>query len=338
MNRIRFTVCFLFALLFVTLPSMVQARDILPIVSVDWLEKNLSNPRLVVLDIRKVEEYREGHIPGAVSSYYRTWAHGKQGKREEVPDREELFESIGDAGIRPDSLIVVVCSSAYCFYDVEAARVACTLEYAGLKNVGILNGGNEEWARQKKPLSRDFVRPKQTVYEGTLNRNLLADKQYVKDNLGKAVFVDVRESFLFRGEKKQDFVEKFGHIPGSVNLPITEAFTKTGMFKPIDELNTLALKTVGTDKSRPIVTYCDSGKCCPTWAYIFRNVLGYQNVKIYDGGLEEWSKEAGNSNGQMMPESELPKQKALPEERAGFIPEGRLAGSHFDHLCHYAPR
>lgn len=284
----------LFPALFFAWPVFVAATNFSPIVSADWLEKNLSNPKLVILDIRKVEEYRQGHIPGAVSAYYKTWACSRQGKREEVPEKDDLFDAMGDVGIKPDSLVVVVCSAAYCYYDVEGARVACTLEYAGLRNVGILNGGYEEWEREKRPISTKFAKPKKTVYTGTLNKNLLADKDFVKNHLGKAVFVDVREPSLYSGEKKQAFVEKMGHIPGSVNLPITEAFTKSGMFKSIDELNMLAVKTVGNDKSKPIVTYCDSGRCCPTWAYIFRNVLGYQNVKIYDGGYEEWSKEAGN--------------------------------------------
>lgn len=262
-------------------PASLWAKDISPIVSTDWLAKNLSNPKLVILDIRKVEEYKDGHIPGAVSAYYRTWAYSRQGKREEVPEKDDLFDAMGDAGIKPDSLVVVVCSAAYCYYDVEGARVACTLEYAGLKNVSILNGGHEEWVREKRPVSTEFVKPKKTVYTGTLNKNLLADKEFVKNHLGKAVFVDVRE---------QAFIKKQGQIPGSVNLPITEAFTKSGRFKPLNELNMLAVKTVGDDKSKPIVTYCDSGRCCPTWAYIFRNVLGFQNVKIYDGGFEEWIK------------------------------------------------
>ncbi len=80
--------------------------------TVDWLEKNLSNPKLVILDIRKVEDYREGHIPGAVSASYRTWAYGKAGKREEIPRQDDLFDAVGDAGIKPHSLVVVVCSMA----------------------------------------------------------------------------------------------------------------------------------------------------------------------------------------------------------------------------------
>lgn len=293
MNAKKFSVVFIVALLLFTWPAMVPARDISPIVTVDWLEKNLSNPKLVILDIRKVEDYREGHIPGAVSASYRTWAYGKAGKREEIPRQDDLFDAVGDAGIKPHSLVVVVCSSSYCYYDVEAARVACTLKYAGLENVGILDGGFEEWARQKKTVSREFVKPQKTTYKGNLNKKMLADSTYVKNNFGKAVFVDVREAFLFSGEKKQQFVEKAGHIPGSVNLPITEAFTESGRFKPVKELHDLAVKTVGSDKSKPIVTYCDTGRCCPTWAFILKEVLGYENVKVYDGGMEEWSREPG---------------------------------------------
>lgn len=107
----------------------------------------------------------------------------------------------------------------------------------------------------------------------------------------KALFVDVREPVLYRGEKKQSFVEKAGRIPGSVNLPASEAYTATGTFKKKEALEAVAARVVGADKSREIITYCDAGKCCPTWAFILREVLGYKNVKLYDGSFEEWTRD-----------------------------------------------
>lgn len=288
-NAKFFSAAIVLVLYLFMLPAVSFSREIPPIVSVNWLGKNISNPKIVILDIRRVEDYRRGHIPGAVSACYRVWACGTREVsglvRESLPPRDDLFEAIGEAGIRPESLVVIVCSASHCYYEVEGARVACTLEYAGLKNIGILDGGFEEWARQKKPVSTEFVKPKETTYKGTLNKAMLADREYVKRNLGKAVFVDVREPLP--GVKAAE--GKRGIIPGSVNLPITEAFTKSGTFKPVEELNALAVKTVGEDKSKPIVTYCDSGRCCPTWAFLLREVLGYKNVRAYDGRLEEWS-------------------------------------------------
>ncbi len=271
--------------------TSVFARDISPIVSTDWLAKNLKEPRLIIMDIRKVEEYREGHIPYSINVPYVTWAETHERLNTEIPSAADLFEAMGSAGIRNHSLIVVVCRMDVCQTQVEAARVFCTLEYGGLENVGILDGGYEQWVREKRPITTKVVKPGKTVYKGKLNKSLIADKDYVSSRLGKAVFVDVRERELFLGTTRQSFVKKYGHIPGAINLPVTEAFTKRGTFKSKEELESIAAKTVGTDKSNDIVTYCDAGKCCPTWAFILREVLGYKNVRIYDGSFEEWSRE-----------------------------------------------
>ena len=104
--------------------------------------------------------------------------------------------------------------------------------------------------------------------------------------------VDVREPVLFSGMEKQEFVQKAGHIPGAVNLPASEAYTKLGTFKKKEDLERLAAAAVGRDKSREIFTYCDAGKCCPTWAFILTRVLGYKNVRLYDGSFEEWTKDS----------------------------------------------
>ncbi|MCX5833500.1 MAG: sulfurtransferase [Deltaproteobacteria bacterium] len=289
MKKLSFPAFLLFSL--VLLLSPVSAHDIDPIVSTEWLAANLNNPRLVMIDIRKPEEYREGHIPGAISAYYGMWISMEGEKHTEYPREDDLFDSIGDLGIRADSHVVIICKTYHCFYQAMAPRVLCTLQYAGLENVSILDGGHEKWVREKRPISTEPVTPKKTVYRGKLNKQLHVEKAYVASRLGKATFLDVREPTLFSGEKKQEFVEKAGRIPGAVNLPASEAYTKLGTFKKKEELEAIVTTVVGADRSREIITYCDTGKCCPTWAFILSHVLGYKNVKLYDGSFEEWTKD-----------------------------------------------
>jgi thiosulfate/3-mercaptopyruvate sulfurtransferase len=280
-------------LLFLTLLllSQVHAHDIDPIVSTEWLAANLNNPQVVAIDIRKIEDYREGHIPGAVSAYYGMWTTMEEGKHTELLQKDDLFDAIGDSGIAADSIVVIICKTYHCFYQVMAPRVLCTLQYAGLENVSILDGGHEKWVREKRPLSIEPVKAKKTIYKGKLNKELHVEKDYVVSRFGKATFVDVREPVLFSGIKKQEFIGKAGHIPGAVNLPAEAAYTKLGTFKKKEDLEILAVAAVGKDKSKEIITYCDAGKCCPTWAFILTHVLGYKNVKLYDGSFEEWVKD-----------------------------------------------
>ncbi|MBP1720681.1 MAG: rhodanese-related sulfurtransferase, partial [Deltaproteobacteria bacterium] len=78
------------------------------------------------------------------------------------------------------------------------------------------------------------------------------EKYYVAMRFGTATLVDVREPDFFRGEKKQEYVERAGHITGALNLPASEAYTKLGTFKTKEELETIAARVVGTDKSKEI--------------------------------------------------------------------------------------
>jgi len=281
----------LLSLFFLFFPCPVLSQDIAPIVSTEWLAANFKDPRLVMIDIRKVEDYREGHIPGAISAYYGMWSFSEVSQHTEYPPEDDLLDAIGDLGIREDSLVVIICKNYTCFYQVMAARVLITLQYAGLKNISILDGGHEEWVFEKRPLSTKTVLPKKTIYKGQLNKTLHADKAYVASRLGRAIFIDVREPRLFSGEKKQEFVQKAGRIPGAVNLPASEAYTERGTFKKKEELESIAAAVIGADRSKEIITYCDAGKCCPTWAFILTRVLKYKNVKLYDGSFEEWSKD-----------------------------------------------
>ncbi len=89
-------------------PYRRRQRGIDPIVSTDWLEKNLNNPNLVIVDLRKVEEYKTGHVPGAVNVFYGSWAIKKGELLNELPSIDDLAEVIGGAGIGTNSLVVLV--------------------------------------------------------------------------------------------------------------------------------------------------------------------------------------------------------------------------------------
>ena len=278
----------LLAFLLFGVPCTVMGRDIAPIVSIDWLEANLYNPGLIVLDVRRVEQFRENHIPKAVNVYYGAWAFKKGDLYTEVPELDDLFEMIGYAGIGYDSHIVVVGKTDTPMESYQVARVACTLQYAGIVNVALLDGGYNQWVNQKKPTSSTIVKVERRPFTGNVKREMFADKQYILSRMGKITLLDVREPDYFTGKKKLDCIPKPGWIPGAVNLPTSCAFTDEGTFKDKQTLTALAEEAVGPDRAKEIITYCDTGQCCPTWSYILKEVLGYQKVRIYDGAMQEW--------------------------------------------------
>lgn len=278
-------------LVVLAVPFVAAAREVAPVASVDWLEKNLKNPNVVVLDIRKVEEYKAGHIPGAVNAVYETWAIMKAGLRNELPETDDLFDAIGSAGIDAKSLVVVVGKVDTLQDRANETRVAWTLLYAGLKNVAVLDGGYNKWTADKKTVSLDSVKAKIKSYKGKVNANLFASKNYIMSRLGKTTIIDARDEELYQGKKKLDFVQKAGRIKGSKNLFLGLAYAADGTFKDKAGLSALVSGAAGNDKTKEIIFYCDTGRLATVWAFVTSQVLGYKNVKLYDGSIEEWSKD-----------------------------------------------
>jgi thiosulfate/3-mercaptopyruvate sulfurtransferase len=267
------------------------AREISPVVSTDWLEQNLNNPKLVMVDIRKVEEYKEGHIPNSINVFYGSWAIKKKGLDNEVPEDDDLFDLIGSAGIKSDSMVVVVGKTDATADLVNSPRVAWTLMYAGVPNVAVLDGGYNKWLKDKKPVSTDMVRPKAGQYKATVNKDLFATSQYLLGKIGKSTIVDTRMPDFYFGVSKLDFVERAGRVQGAVSLPSPWIFTKEGTFKPKEELEAMAAGVIGKDMSKEAIVYCDTGRLCKGWGFVLREVLGYKNVRSYDGSSQEWSKD-----------------------------------------------
>ena len=278
-------------ILLLLLPAAALARDVAPIVSTAWLEQNLASPGVVMLDVRKVEDYKIGHIPKALNVFYGSWAIKKGDLLNELPPNEDLFDMIGAAGIDQKSIIVVVGRTDTLPDQFDMTRVAWTLKYMGLDNVAILNGGYNQWVKDKKPLSTEAVKPKPKAYKGKINRGLFVNKDYVMSRLGKAIILDTRGPAFYQGKEKLAFVPKVGRIMGAVNLPVGQLYAPGGLYKNEADLSALATAAVGSDKTKEIIAYCDTGKTCTSWAFVLTDLLGYKDVKIYDGSSMEWLKD-----------------------------------------------
>jgi thiosulfate/3-mercaptopyruvate sulfurtransferase len=270
------------------LPLMAMAKGIDPIVSTDWLQKNLKNAKLVVVDVRKVEDYQAGHIPGAVNVFYGSWAIKKGDLLNELPPVDDLADIIGGAGIGKDSLVVIVGITEKVPNQFDMTRVAWTLKYMGVANVAILNGGQTQWAKENKPVSQDAVKAKAKPFKAAVNKGLFVDKAFVLGKIGKAIIVDTRGPAFYEGKEKLEFVPKMGRIKGAVNLPVGQLYTPEGLYKAKAELALLAEKVAGNDLKKEIIVYCDTGKTCTSWAFIMTDMLGYKDVKVYDGSTMEW--------------------------------------------------
>jgi thiosulfate/3-mercaptopyruvate sulfurtransferase len=274
-------------------------RAIPPIVSTDWLEKHLDDPKLVIVDIRLGEEYRAGHIPHAINVPFPNplenpsaqWFVERHGLLLEVPEEADLFNTIGSAGIQGDSLVVVVPKPELPYPLVDATRVADTLMYAGVKNVAVLDGGYDKWAVEGRPVSFDAVEPVPVVYTGIIDETMFVSKEYVQKKIGKAIIIDTREPLDYFGGSLSPLWNRAGHIPTAKCLPALWIWHEDKTYRSTDELREMARGVVGTCLSREIIIYCGVGGFSSAWYFVLKEVLGYHDVKIYHGSAQEWTRD-----------------------------------------------
>lgn len=274
-------------------------RAISPIVSTDWLEKNLDDPKLAIIDIRIGEEYRAGHIlkainvpfPDAIENPFSQWFVERDGLLLEMPEEADLFNTIGSAGIRGDSLVVVVPKPELPHPLVDATRVADTLLYAGVKSVAVLDGGYDKWVNEGRPISLTIVEPTPVTYTSKVDRTMFVSKEYVQKKIGKAIIIDAREPIEYFGCFIRPLWVRAGHIPTAKCLPTLWIWTEDMTYRTIDELRKMVSGVVGTDVAKEIIIYCGVGGFSSAWFFLLKEVLGYKNVKIYHGSAQEWTRD-----------------------------------------------
>jgi thiosulfate/3-mercaptopyruvate sulfurtransferase len=206
----------------------------------------------------------------------------------------EAFELLlGDAGIAPDTTVVLYGDHNNWF----AAYGAWLLRYYGHRSVKLMDGGRTRWIAEGRPLTTKRPRVTPSTYRVTgPNRALRALRKDVREIVRApaptAALVDVRSEAEYVGELLAppglaETAQRAGHIPGAVNVPWSRAVREDGTLKSHEEL--LAMyRSVGVVPERPVVTYCRIGeRSAHTW-FVLHEVLGYPDVRNYDGSWTEW--------------------------------------------------
>jgi thiosulfate/3-mercaptopyruvate sulfurtransferase len=304
--------------------TLTGPRRVDPIVSTDWLEKNLGEKDFIILDIRSPDDYGAGHIPGSINEPFVTgfspstgptsrWAVGSaDGLWLELPPADDLFETIGALGISDASRVVIVTApnpGEPPFYGLaNGTRVAFTLIYAGVKNVAILDGGYPKWTAEGKKRDTQGTPAVEAIpFKGKVNEGTLAAREYVKSQIKKACILDARDADVYFGVAIEPFANKPGHIPGARSLPAPWIWDPTAAkadgktpsyytYKSAQSLSSMAsgvLRQSSGAKSRKnqeVIVYCGVGGYASSWWFVLTRVLGYQNVKLYNGAAQEWAR------------------------------------------------
>ena len=290
-------------------PPCLPGRTIDPIVTTDWLAENAGTENLVILDIRSDVDYGADHIPGSINEPFvfpvSAWITMRDGLFLEVPDKEALFGTIGDLGITRKSLVVIVTAPnpdpeiEPPFYGLaNATRVALTLIYAGVKNVAVLDGGYPKWLEDGLPTTIDVPTVTPVPYDGKVNKDIFVSMQYVKKSIQKADILDARDADVYFGVTIEPFADKAGHIPSAKCLPapwIWKLEDGNYIYKDDETLGEMAFGVIREPWGwkghfrQEIIVYCGVGGYASSWWFVLTQVLGYENVKLYDGSAQEWA-------------------------------------------------
>ena len=271
-----------------------------PLVSVDWLKSNLSNEKLIVLDIRNKidggskEAFEVSHIPTAIYSNYledgwRTTVDGIVGK---LPPLKDLEILIGNLGISNDNHVVVVPGGINSSDFGSAARVYWTFKVLGHEEVSILDGGYTAWVKKfPDQIELGIQDPNKVAFKSNFQSRYLATTEEVYKNLDNisVAFVDARTEEQHFGKKKHGKALAAGTIPGALLLKQSDLIIEnTSYVKDLDSLIQLAQNvSIGPDKDN--IVFCNTGHWASTTWFVLSEVLGLPDVKNYDGSMVEWT-------------------------------------------------
>jgi thiosulfate/3-mercaptopyruvate sulfurtransferase len=266
-------------------------RSIDPIVSTEWLYQNRDNRDLIIIDIRSREEYLAGHIPAALNLPFTGWIANRNGLQLQLPDDSDLQNVLKSAGITPSSLVVVVNKTDNPFPLADADRVADTLIWCRVENAAVLDGGSNKWVKEKKELSSVTISPKPAEIYNAVDRSLIVDKNYVRARIGKSIILDARDPASYYGANQEATAARRGHIPTAKCLPSPWIWTAEGTYKNLNELRPIAASAAGEAGSQEIIVYCGVGGYASAWWFVLTQMLGYRNVKYYNGSAQDWTRD-----------------------------------------------
>lgn len=275
-----------------SLPALANSPFL---VSTDWLEKNLSNPKVKVIEVSVVPGvYERGHIPGAVNFEWHTDLVDPV--RRDIVNQANLEKKLRAAGVNQDSTVILYGDNNNWF----AAWGAWVFDVYSLKNVKLLDGGRKKWEAEGRALSPLAATPtvgniKVSAANPAL-RARLNDVVAAAEKKTNTALVDIRSADEYSGKVfapagVQELAVRAGHVPGAVNVPWGQAVAADGTFKPVEELRKL-YAGVGIDGKKPIITYCRIGeRSSHTW-FALKKLLGYE-VRNYDGSWTEYGNTVG---------------------------------------------
>jgi len=261
------------------------------LVSTDWVQEHIDDPGVVIVESNEdILLYEIGHIRNSVKFDWQTELQDQLIR--DCVSKESFEALLSEKGISNDSAVV--------FYGDRSNWWACyalwTFKVLGHEKCLIMDGGRQKWVDEGRELVKDVPERAKTDYKvSAVDESIRAFRDDVLEHMSSGEsLVDVRSPKEYSGELlhmeayPQEGALRGGHIPGAVNVPWATAANEDGTFRSADELVEIYEKGQGLSKDKDVIAYCRIGeRSSHTW-FVLTYLLGYENVRNYDGSWTEW--------------------------------------------------
>ncbi len=246
---------------------------------------------VVIIDARDADEYMALHIPGAINIPKTTFREPEDLEYKSeygfLTPPEKAERVFGNAGIDEDTRVIVYGTNTF----PNASIPFVILRQYGHENVQVMQGEIEKWIRERRPLTERIpvVKPKKFIARP--RPETVATMDWIMDNAEEIIVIDMRSFEEYTGFNTAGN-PRGGHIAGAYPVEWKELAGKATIKSPEDMMQALRNNGVPIDREREYVTYCNWGVGRGTSGFMYLKMLGFENVRVYGGAMEEWSDDA----------------------------------------------
>ncbi|MCF8332423.1 MAG: hypothetical protein K9H84_08230 [Bacteroidales bacterium] len=241
-------------------------------ISVSELSKIIGNSNVVVVDARSSSDYAKTHIKGAINLDVND-LNNESPVEGSLKSNSALASILGKNGISRNKTIVTYCETG-----VRAGRMYWILKYLGCNDVRMLDGQMKAWFKARKPITNKKTTLSATTFSPAVKSSLKVDKPYVKSKMNNSntILLDTRKASEYSA----------GHIGDAVNIPHKQ-FLAGSKIKSASAVSSL-LNAKGVSKNKEVILYCKTSTTAGLAYFIMDAILGYPNVKVYEGAYLDW--------------------------------------------------
>ena len=255
------------------------------VISAKDLKKLSKKGDVIIVSARNASDYSKKHIAGAINIDHKS-LYKAEGVPSMLKSTDEIAKIFGEKGISANNKIVIYDTGS----NKAAGRLYWIFKYLGANDVNILDGHLKGWGKVRGKVTKNATKITPTTFKASTDSAILTDMAYVKAHKddSNVVLLDVRSADEFAGTDTDKLIKRYGHIPGAVNLEFKAVVNENGTIKSKEEIAT-AMNVAGITSDKEVILYCASSVRAGIVYLALKDILGYTNVKVYDGAFYEWN-------------------------------------------------